>query len=167
MLPLEFLKNASLPHDVVDIKTSTLASIALKCKDTTAALENCFCLTNDSVSIQALSAKYKMIVIGIRDLYNFIHDEYTVIQAWAETAAAASRKNISVEEFTFLYQKLERVYSELQEIHDKRISTLIPSGATQFALIISENQIHQSSRLLLEQFVGPVFEAYQQKIMKA
>lgn len=53
MLPLEFLKNASLPHDVVDIKTSTLASIALKCKDTTAALENCFCLTNDSVSIQA------------------------------------------------------------------------------------------------------------------
>lgn len=167
MLPLQFLTDENISHDVVDIKTSTLSTIALKCKDTIAAIQNSLSLTKNSVAIQSLGARQKMQVVGIRDLYEAIEQEYTVVMNWADMAAAASRTSVSVQEFAFLYQKLNKVLNDLNEIHEQRISTFIPSGATQFALIISENQIHQSSRLLMEQFTMPVFEAYHNKIMSS
>lgn len=164
MLPLQFLNDLSLSHDVVDIKTSTLDSIALKCRDTIAAVQNSLSLTKGSIAIQSFGARQKMKVVGIQDLYKSIEREYTIVMDWADTAAAENRESISVQEFAFLYQKLNKVFNDLTEIHEQRISTLIPSGATQFALIISENQIHQSSRLLLEKFVMPVYETYRDKI---
>lgn len=167
MLPLQFLTDLKISHDVVDIKISTLVSIALKCKDTIAAVQNILSLSKSSLAIQGLGARDKIKVVGILDLYDSIEREYTIVMNWADTASAENRESISVEEFAFLYQKLNKAFNDLNEIHEQRISTFIPSGATQFALIISENQIHQSSRLLLEQFTMPVFEAYRDKIMSS
>ena len=165
MHPLTFLNNMTLPHDVVHIGGGVLEITGVKCKYATQAVDNIFSLTNQYPAIQMLSSKDKSVIIKLRDLYTFVREEHALIQEWAEMAVSEKRSNISVEEFAYLFRKIKTLNHYLDNVDNQRIYKLIPAGATQFALTVSENSVHDIPHAIMDDTLMPLFNEYQQKIM--